>query len=160
MITIHPEFDGQWFWKSDDGELFEAPSLRLLKAKLGKGYRIRGYYPNGYGKKVHWPEERVKFELPVVAEKPQPPIEPPPPVKIKKKGGGVRRYDHETILDLWEQGWTAPQIATKLGMPVWHRVGQIVVTYRERGDPRAKPRARRTDDDRWQFTKTVPEESS
>lgn len=48
MITIHPEFDGQWFWKSDGGELFEAPSLRLLKTKLGKGYRILDYYPNGY----------------------------------------------------------------------------------------------------------------
>lgn len=143
MITIHPEFDGQWFWKSDKGELFEALSLRLLKAQLGPGYRIQDYYPNGYHKKTIWESEKTKF-IPIVrpltvaisTEEIDAGMSP----SLKKKGGGARRYDHERILDLWSQGWTAPKIARLLNMPEWKRVGQIVSTYRQRGDVRAKPR--------------------
>lgn len=149
MITIHPEFDGQWFTRDEAGKIIQAPTLRLLKEKLGKGYRIKDYYPNGYHKRTIWSEPvrsaieplqyNVKTEMYVgknIEPEPPPPI--PPPVVVKKRKR--RTYDHERILDLWSQGWQAPQIAKLLGIPQWTRVGGIVSRYRHLGDPRAAPR--------------------
>lgn len=56
---------------------------------------------------------------------------------------GQRKYDYETILDLWFAGMTAPEIAAKLGIRPWSAVTNVVWNARRRSppDPRAVTRA-------------------
>ena len=51
------------------------------------------------------------------------------------------KYDHNTILNLWAEGLTGPEIGLKLRLPRSTTAAVIVADYRKRGDPRAIRRA-------------------
>lgn len=145
MIELHPEYDGMWFVRLD-GRIREAATLRELQVKLGVGYRLIGYYPNGY--RVNQPVSEIAPIEPVSEVAPIDPApvasnEPVLAAPSKRAPGRPRtRYDHEQILDLWAAGYTGPEIGQKLRMSNWRRVGEILTAARERGDPRAKRRSR------------------
>lgn len=126
-VQVQPEYDGKWFVRFANGRIKEASTLAELALKLGPGYQLIGYYPNGYHERPKWPDP-VKIE-----KEPKRIMEP----REKKKR---ETYDHEAILNLWVQGFTAPEIAKKLGIEYWPRVGEIVCSARQKGDPRAVAR--------------------
>lgn len=123
---LQPEYDGKWFARLPNGRIKEAATLAELAKKL-PDYSLVGYYPNGYHERPKWPDP-VKIE-----RTPRRIMEP----REKKKR---ESYDHDAILDLWAKGFTAPEIAKKLDIAYWPRVGEIVCSARQKGDPRAVAR--------------------
>lgn len=144
---VSPKFDPiskTWFI---DG--FEAPSLRALKLKMGKGFEFDGYYPNGYHEKTIWPTTNEKAQskrLPLIFKAKQvthrQQEQPYEAADLKKKYDPVRRryfkYDHDAILNLWVKGKSVPAIAKELKLEDHcKRIEEIIMEKRKQGDPRA-----------------------
>jgi hypothetical protein len=169
MRTVTPEFDGTWFVVLED-RIVEAGTLRELQRKVGSDYHLEGYHPQGYARKAEplWPQSRplpppvappilqeaVVDQQPARAATAAPHAPEPNEVKVPEPAP-VRLadaqatpitkmtkqvYDHDKILDLWNEGKTGPEIGRILAMPNWKRIGDIIAAARKRGDPRAHAR--------------------
>ena len=143
----------------------EAPSLAQLKLMLTPRTKIVGYYPNGYNVKPDFPPGPSK-RIPVIglrpsafvigsppAQKPAPVVEAvveQPPVKEKREHAKPKKYlpnpskqkfDRNAIMTLLVEGFSAPEIARKVGIGRWQTVSNIVCEQRRAKDPRAIRRA-------------------
>jgi hypothetical protein len=112
LQVVNPSFDPKTnTWYLEDHEA-EAPTIRGLLGILGPQYRVANYFPRGYSS------------------------------SRKATGGSVAkyRYDHDAILNLWVEGYSAPQIAKKLNIKNWRRVTDTIWRKRKLNDPRATTR--------------------
>lgn len=134
MITVHPEFiipDGLWR-ASKNRHIIFAKSLAKLQEKLGCGYAIQDYFPQGYHDRPAWPME-------LSGKKHMPP-------SLKPKQYSPKKEKSDDILDLWGEGKTAPEIRELIhcspGM-----IQNVLAKARKAGDPRAMSRVGHCYDD-------------
>ena len=140
MATVHPEFvieDRLWY----AGEL-SAPTLRELKQKLPKGTRIEGYYPNGYGLITRPKDTKETRTAPLATTNPHrnygknnKGLPSSPSVKEEYKSFAPKPLTdvEKKIMELIEQRYTYPQVASELGMTVGKVAGII---YRIKSETR------------------------
>ena len=156
--TVHPAFHP--YADGSDGGIWrcraprrQAATLRELQARLGPGYDIEGYYPNGF-RTPPWPAGVAHVPRIVLPHGPAPTLffknrqnRPRQPEAITHmpvqsvaeadKRTPNHRYDQERVLDMWNAGMPGPEIGRALGLHGRHTAAQIVSRARRRGDPRA-----------------------
>ena len=137
MPTVHPAFDLKtktWFVGQH-----EATSIRELKRLLPRRTKIVGYYPQGFTFNRPHSDQPTRA---IMKESFSPiNIQKPKRVYTTLQKTKPKKYDHDSVLALWVEGLSGPEIGARLGLPCSTTAGGIVARCREQGDPRALSRS-------------------
>jgi len=147
MPTVNPECDvsvpgkPMWFVQDPNGEsgvYIEAPSIRELLRKLGRGYKAENYFPsNGV---INVPGVRsVPKKKPDVIFSPEPekPIAIPKVRPIPRKVTSKYAHIYHEVMDMWFAGVPTREIAAKFNVSINVISSNLIDRARRAGDSRA-----------------------